>query len=92
MELIVEQNRIYGQSAQGDLLAEVLFPEADEGVVSITHTFVNESLRGKGVADQLMKTLATELQAQSIQAIAVCPYAAQWFEKHPEYSNLLVSD
>ena len=88
MEFTTEKNRIFKEES-GKVLAEVLFPDKGEGIVAITHTFVDKSLRGQGVADELMSAVVTELQAQDKQAVAVCSYAVKWFEEHPEHESLL---
>lgn len=82
MEFITTQNRIFQQDEQGQLLAELLFSDEGNGITAITRVFVDESLRGQGVADQLMQTVIAEIQTQGKQAKAVCPYAVKWFEKH----------
>jgi predicted GNAT family acetyltransferase len=89
MKFTFEQNRIYHCDGQGKLLAEVLFPGENEDTAAITHVFVDESLRGQGIAGKLMEAFVSELQARGKKAKAVCPYAVKWFEKHPEYSFLL---
>ena len=51
MSFVKEKNRItYVQN--GEMLAEITFPalENDENTVNIDHTFVNDVLRGQGVA------------------------------------------
>ena len=88
MEFIKEKDRIYKEES-GKTIAEVLFPDNGEGVVTITRTFVDKSLQGQGVADELLQAVVSELQAQGKQAVAVCSYAVKWFEKHPEHEDLL---
>jgi len=88
MEFTKEKNRIYKKEA-GKTIAEVLFPDKGEGVVAITRTFVDKSLRGQGIADELLSAVARELQEQGKQAVAICSYAVDWFEKHPEHAGLL---
>jgi predicted GNAT family acetyltransferase len=89
MDFIVEQNRIYKQDGHGKLIAELLFPDSGDGIVAFTHTFVDESLRGQGIADQLMNTAVAELKAQGKRAKTFCSYAVKWFDNHPEYNDLL---
>ncbi|MDR2938783.1 MAG: N-acetyltransferase [Clostridiales bacterium] len=90
MNFTIESNRIYKQDGQGKLLAEVLFPENAGGMVTVTHTFVDESLRGQGIADELMKALVSEVILNNKKISPVCSYAVKWFSKHPEHSDLLV--
>lgn len=88
MEFTVLKNRIEAV-VDGKVLAEIDFP-ACEGGVDICHTFVDDSLRGQGVAGQLMRRCADELRRTGRKACSTCSYAAAWFTKHPEESDLLL--
>jgi predicted GNAT family acetyltransferase len=88
MDFIYETNRIYLKDANGNIVAEVTFPEVDDNVVNINHTFVDDSLRGQGVASQLIEAVAQKLKDENKKAYSTCSYAAKWFEKHPEYDDL----
>jgi predicted GNAT family acetyltransferase len=90
VDFTLECNRIYKQNETGKLLAEVLFPNSGDDTVTITHTFVDPSLRGQGIASQLLLALVGEIQAQDKKAKAVCPYAVKWFEEHPEYGHVII--
>ena len=89
MEFRQEPGRIFATSEDGRLLAEVTFPER-EGAAEIDHTFVDSSLRGQGVAGQLLQAAADTLRAQGRKARPTCSYAVRWFATHPEYADLLV--
>ncbi len=84
MEYIIESERIYAQDARGTLLAEVTFPTRD-GISTIDHTFVDPSLRGQGVAGELVKLAADRIAADGGKIAATCPYAVRWLGEHPEY-------
>ena len=88
MEISQEEGRIFALDEGGRLLAEVTFP-AREGVATIDHTFVDASLRGQGVAGQLLQAAADTLRARGLKARPVCSYAVRWFEQHPEQADLL---
>ena len=64
MEFRQEPGRIFATGEDGRLLAEVTFPER-EGAAEIDHTFVDPSLRGQGVAGQLLQAAADTLRAQA---------------------------
>lgn len=83
-----ECNRIYLENEKGECIAEVDFPEIEVGKVNICHTHVDSSLRGQGVADKLLTELAKDLKSKNKKAVATCSYAVDWFEKHPEYSDI----
>jgi len=74
---------------QGRTIAEVTFPEVKDGVVDINHTFVDEALRGQGIAGKLMKEAAEHLRKENKKAILTCPYAVGWFDKNKEYDDIL---
>lgn len=71
------------------LLAEVTFPDIDPHTVNINHTFVDDSLRGQGVAGKLMEETAKKLRTDGKKAVLTCSYAVKWFEKHPEYGDVI---
>ena len=87
MEFTTEKSRIYANNADGKLVAEITFPTTD-GVSNIDHTFVDESLRGQGVAGELVKLAANKILADGNKITASCPYAVVWFQRHPEYPVL----
>lgn len=88
MEFQCEKDRIFAVDQDGRLLAEVTFPCSD-GVAVIGHTFVDESLRGRGVAGELLSAAARHLRAAGLRAKPTCSYAVKWFSEHPEYGDLL---
>lgn len=87
MEFQKETGRIYAER-DGQMIAEITFPEED-GVAVIDHTFVDGSLRGPGVAGQLVRAAADQIRDQGKKARAVCTYARAWFDRHPEQADLL---
>lgn len=89
MQFTQNRNQIALYTEQGTLAAEITFPYINENTVNINHTFVDASLRGQGVAGKLMTELIQELKARNLKAVPTCSFAVNWFEKHPEYSDLL---
>ena len=49
--------------------------------VCIDHTFVDDSLRGMGIAGELVSRAVQQIQANGKQVTATCSYAAHWLEK-----------
>lgn len=89
MQFETEAGRLYARDGEGRLVAEVTFPQVEEGIVEINHTFVDESLRGQGVAGQAMEAVAALLREKGWKARPSCSYAAKWFRSHSEYSDVL---
>jgi hypothetical protein len=81
-ELISEANRIYMTDSTGKVVAEVTFPETVEGEFTINRTFVDESLRGQGMASKLVQAAVDEIESRGGTVKATCSYAVKWLEKN----------
>lgn len=93
MIIKVSEERVWVDSENGSMVAEITFPfDETRGVALINHTFVDESLRGQGVAGKLMQALVEELERQNIKALPTCSYAVDWFSKHDAYGHLLAAE
>ncbi|MHC1694931.1 MAG: GNAT family N-acetyltransferase [Eubacteriales bacterium] len=90
MEFKHKSDMIYLEDEDGRVVAWVEFPVRPDGTFIITHTVVDPSLRGKGVAGTLIKALADKLRAEGHKASASCSYAVKWFDEHPEYSDVYI--
>lgn len=84
MELIKEKHRFYKEDAEGKLLAEITYKPVDDETVEATGVFVDESLRGGGVAEQLVDQLVEEMKAEGKKIIPVCPYVVALFKRKKE--------
>ena len=56
---------------------------------AFTHTYVDHSLRGKGIAAKLLELTADELRKTNRKAVPTCSYAVKWFEDHPEQTDII---
>lgn len=88
MEFNYSENRIYLTDKTGKTIAEVTFPAVSKDVVNIDHTFVDDSLRGQGIASDLLLAVAQELRKTQKKALPTCSYAVHWFSTHPEYGDV----
>lgn len=89
MEFQVESNRIFAVDDQNKIIAEITFPETEAGSVNINHTFVDEALRGQGIASKLVNAAYNEIKKQNKKAVLTCSYAVKWFKTHPECEDIL---
>lgn len=89
MEFQSNPGRLWAENEAGELIAEVTFPEERPGVANIDHTFVDGSLRGQGVAGQLIEGAVAQLRQRGMKAVPTCSYAVKWFESHPDQRDLL---
>lgn len=92
MKFIHESNKIYLANEEEKNIAEVTFPAVKEQVVNVNHTYVDDSLRGQGIAGKLMEELVQQLKAENKKAVLSCSYAVMWFDKNKQYDDLIYKD
>ena len=59
------------------------------GRVVLTHTFVPPELRGRGLAEKLVRTALDEARAAKRSVVPACSYVAAFLQRHPEYQALV---
>lgn len=91
MDFKYETNRIYAEQDDHLLLAEVTFPSRDAERVDVDHVYVDPSLRGEGVASDLMLKAYNYIKDKNLKIVAKCPYAIAWFKKHEEYQDIVIN-
>lgn len=89
MNYIYEKHRIYVNNDDGKMMVNATFPLIKEGVVNVNHTYVDPSLRGQGIASQLMHEVYQHAKKLGYKMVATCPYAVVWFKKHQELTDII---
>jgi predicted GNAT family acetyltransferase len=59
------------------------------GWITLWHTEVPESLRGRGVAGMLAKTALEYARDQKLKVDVICPIVADYIAKNPEFKSLV---
>ena len=90
MRCIHYSNEIVFLNDKDEMLANVTFPSVKENVVNVNHTFVDSSLRGRGIAQKLMEELVKDLESTNRKSIITCSYAKKWFAEHPNYNEFII--
>ena len=54
-----------------------------------THTLVPPELRGRGVAEKLVRAALNDARAAGRRVVPQCSYVAKFIERHEEYQDLL---
>jgi len=70
---------------------EITFPSRDSKRVDLNHVYVDESLRGKGLASSLMVKAYDYIKEKGLLIVAKCPYAINWFKSHEDYQDIVVN-
>ncbi|EHF02317.1 hypothetical protein HMPREF1008_00722 [Olsenella sp. oral taxon 809 str. F0356] len=90
MNMQTDDDKLSFVGDYGDVLGEVSFPEDEDGILNFNHTYVAPSERGSGMAGRLMGQAVRHVRFVGKKARATCSYAIRWFQKHPEYADILV--
>lgn len=54
-----------------------------------THTFVPPELRGRGLAEKLVRRALDDARTQNAKVIPACSYVEVFIRRHPEYQALV---
>ena len=57
--------------------------------VIITHTETPRTLRGRGIASELVKGALELIRADGLKVVAGCGFVMDYLQKHPEFSDLM---
>jgi uncharacterized protein len=74
---------------EGEILAELVYSMVNDNKMIVEHTEVDDSLAGKGVGLQLVKTVVDYARKNHITIIPLCPFAKSVFDKKPELRDVL---
>lgn len=60
-----------------------------EGEITFTHTYTPAPLRGRGIAEKLVRTALDYAREQRLRVVPACSYVATYVQRHPEYQSLV---
>ena len=90
MEFIKEEKAFRHYNAAGEMgCRNYVYPKRRRCDCA-NHTFVDPSLRGQGVARQLVDKLADFARDENLKIHATCPYIVSLFEKSTEYDDVKI--
>lgn len=89
MKYVTETERIYLLDDNNEIVAEVVYPLNEEGVHEILSTYVDDTLRGKGIAAQLLNRMYDSVKITGKKVVPICSYAVKFFEQNIEKRDIL---
>ncbi|MBS0632355.1 MAG: N-acetyltransferase [Verrucomicrobia bacterium] len=75
--------------AQVDGHLAVVEYERDGTRLIMTHTFVPPELRGRGIAEKLVRPALDYARNERLTVVPACSYVAVFIQRHPEYQALV---
>lgn len=91
MKYIINGDKMIKKYSYYDADKEIAFVvlNEQEDVIQITHTFVNDAYRGKGLAKQLMDDVYLFFKNSNKKILPLCSYAISYFEKYQDKKDVL---
>jgi uncharacterized protein len=83
-----EKSRKYYAVVDGRESVCEYFP-AGERTLNFTHTYVPPELRGKGIADELVKQALEDALERGYRVIPSCWFVRVYIDRHPRYQPVL---
>lgn len=69
---------------------ELTYSRLNAGTIDANHTFVPETLRGRGIAQVLVERLVADARAGDYKIVPTCPYIKSLYGKRPEWSDVML--
>lgn len=83
-------DRFYELLADGQSAGLVVYENAG-GSYAVTHTFIAEGYRGRGLSWTLMRGVLEDVKRRHITVTNYCPVLDRFIEKNPQYAPLIDS-
>ncbi len=91
MELEVKHDekagKYYALIDGGEAVCE--YGPAGDGVLNFWHTYVPPELRGRGIADELVRQALEDVLARGLKVIPSCWFVRVYIERHARYEAAL---
>ncbi len=79
----------YEAHLEGERVGLAEYQLTDQLVV-FTHTEVEDRCEGMGVGSALARVGLDDVRAEGTRKVlALCPFIAEWIDRHPDYQDLL---
>lgn len=64
--------------------------ELVDGVISFTHTEVDDAYEGQGLGSRLARYALDDARTRGLQVRPLCPFIKTWIRRHEDYADLVV--
>lgn len=79
----------YDAFAGGPEVAGFVDYQETSELVVLTHTEVDPTFEGRGVASALARAALADIRERGLKALVICPFILSWLRRHPEYVDVL---
>ncbi|GGO00659.1 GNAT family N-acetyltransferase [Saccharibacillus kuerlensis] len=92
MAAIEQQEDAFVMIEDGREVGKVSYMPREDGVLLLDHTFVDQSMRGQHVGEQLVESVVELARERGVKIDPVCPFASALFERKKEYEDVWQRD
>ena len=89
MEIKKGTNKFYIGENESNPIARITWKNGGNKIIVIDHTIVDPSLRGQGVAGQLLAKVVEMARNEGLKIVPVCSYAVVKLTRNNEYADVL---
>jgi predicted GNAT family acetyltransferase len=79
----------YLDNEQGKRIAEISYVWSGEQKIIANHTWVDDSLRGQGMARQLLDVLVDFARQKQLKIVPTCSYVEVMFRREKSFSDVV---
>lgn len=83
-----QKGEFFSYDATGKSIAEIGYIWRDKHLIVAHHTWVDHSLRGRGIARQLLEVLVEFAREKQLKIIPTCSYVEQMFRRDPRLADV----
>ena len=84
-----QQGEFFAVNASGQRIAEISYVWSGEHKIIANHTWVDDSLRGQGVARQLLDVLVAFAREKHLKIVATCSYVDVMFRRDQSLADVV---
>ncbi len=90
MDIVQKDNGFYMENEDGLNVAFITYQYESDDIIVANHTFVDESLRGQGVAKELLDRLADFARENNLKVRPLCSYVVKAFNTYNNYEDIAI--
>lgn len=84
-----QNGEFFALNEQGQRIAEISYVWSDAHKITANHTWVDDSLRGQGVARQLLDVLVAFARDKQLKIVPSCSYVDVMFKRDKSLADVV---
>ena len=84
-----QKGEFFLDNEQGKRIAEISYVWSGKEKIIANHTWVDDSLRGQGMARQLLDTLVDFAREKNLKIVPTCSYVDVMFRREKSFADVI---